>query len=260
LKPLTLLRFQVSVCEHCNLNCKGCGAFSPLVKEKYLDAASYESDCAHLSQLSGGSVDYIDLLGGEPLLHPEIVKIISITRNYFNGTINIVTNGVKLPAMTEEFWLCCKTNNVNIVISGYPIKLDREKIKQTASEHGVHVEIRGFGNKMTIWNRFPLDLDGRQNISRNFLSCFSSNFCLTLENGKMATCGLPFSAKHFNAYFDKNMEITEDNFIDIYQVSGLNEILEFVSKPIPFCKYCSLKKIKRGIRWDTSKRKIHEWV
>ncbi|MDR2096978.1 MAG: 4Fe-4S cluster-binding domain-containing protein, partial [Spirochaetaceae bacterium] len=75
IKKRKVLLFQVLLCEHCNLNCKGCGACSPLAGESYLDPASYEKDCERLSALSGGIVEYIDLLGGEPLLHPEIIKI-----------------------------------------------------------------------------------------------------------------------------------------------------------------------------------------
>jgi MoaA/NifB/PqqE/SkfB family radical SAM enzyme len=254
------LLFQVSLCDHCNLNCKGCAALSPLADEKYLDVISYEKDCERLSALSGGVVEYIDLLGGEPLLHPEIVKIIEITRKNFKGPVNIITNGIKLRTMSPEFWNACKKNDINIVISGYPIKIDHEEIKRIAAEYNVNVEIRGFVNKLTIWNKFSYDLNGRQNAKRNFLLCFSSNFCLVLRDGKIATCGQVFTAGHFNSYFNKNIDISDENYIDIYKVSNLDEILEFVSRPIPLCKYCKIKNIKRGIKWETSKKEITEWI
>jgi hypothetical protein len=260
LKKRKTLLFQVQLCDHCNLNCKGCGAFSPLADERYLDTASYEKDCARLSALSGGIVEYIDLLGGEPLLHPEIVKIIEITRKYFNGPVNIVTNGIKLQSMPPEFWNACCKNDINVIISGYPIKIDIEKIKEMAAECNVNVEIRGFVNKLTIWNKFPYDLSGKQNAMRNFLSCLSSNFCLVLKNGKIATCGLVFTIPYFNKHFNTGIEVSDENSIDIYKAKDLDEILDFVSRPIPLCRYCNLKKIKRGIKWETSKKEITEWV
>jgi MoaA/NifB/PqqE/SkfB family radical SAM enzyme len=252
--------FQVLLCDHCNLNCKGCGACSPLAAEWFLDTDLYEKDCGRLSELSGGTAEYIDLLGGEPLLHPEIIKIIKITRKNFTCTINIITNGLKLASMSGEFWTACKKNDINIVISGYPVKIDYEKIKLASAEYNVPVEIRGFAKKLTIWNKLPYDVQGGQNALDNFLSCLSSNFCTVLKNGKIATCGQVFAARHFNEYFHKNMEISDENFIDIYKASSIDEILEFLSRPIPFCKYCGIKKIKRGIKWETSKKEIAEWT
>ena len=260
LKKRKTLLFQVPLCDHCNLNCKGCGACSPLAAEWYLDTGVYEKDCERLSVLSGGVAEYIDLLGGEPLLHPEIVKIIEITRKNFTCVVNIVTNGLKLSFMGGEFWTACKKNSITIVISGYPIDINYEKIKLTAAEYNVPVEIRGFAKKLTIWNKCPYDLQGKQNERDNFLSCLASNFCLVLGNGKIATCGQVFAARHFNEYFNQNMEIADENFIDIHKAASLDEILEFVSHPIPFCKYCGIKKIERGIKWGTSKKEITEWT
>jgi hypothetical protein len=256
LKPLEQLRFEVSVCEHCNLNCKGCSVFSPLAKPDYIDVAEYEKDCTRLSSLCGGTVEYIDLMGGEPLLHPEITKIIEITRRYFSGTIKIITNGIKLPSMPDAFWQCCKKNGIAIVISGYPINLDHEKIRRAASAYGVKWEIRGWARKLKNWDKNPLDLDGRQNPLKNFLSCFSSNFCLHLEHGKISTCSLPLRMKYFNAYFNKNIDVSEGNFIDIYKASSLNEILLFLSRPIPLCKYCNIKKSSVELNGRLQKKKF----
>lgn len=104
--PRTTLFFDVIAAEHCNLNCKGCGSMSPLAEEKFLDLNVYENDLRRLSELSGGVMHHINILGGEPLLHTEIKKIIKITRKYFNyGNIYLVTNGILLPKMDDEFWL-----------------------------------------------------------------------------------------------------------------------------------------------------------
>jgi MoaA/NifB/PqqE/SkfB family radical SAM enzyme len=264
LKKRRTLLFQVMLCEHCNLNCKGCASYSPLAPKEFLDAVSYEKDCARLSALCGGIAESIDLLGGEPLLHPEIIKIIEITRKNFKGTIKIVTNGLKLAAMGHEFWDACQRNNINIIITGYPINIDLLRINQVAAKYNVSIEMRGetsvYAKNLQVWTKLPLDLQGKQDACRNFLLCLSSNFCVYLKDGKIATCGQVFNVRHFNEYFNENMEIADENFIDIYKASSLDEILEFISRPIPFCKYCGIKKIKRGIKWETSKREITEWT
>ena len=79
-QPQELLRYEVHLTEHCNLNCKSCFHFSSRAEEEYLDVTEYEKDCKRLSELFGGVASDILLMGGEPLLHPDIEKFIEITR------------------------------------------------------------------------------------------------------------------------------------------------------------------------------------
>jgi len=71
-------------------------------------------------------------------------------------------------------------------------------------------------------------------------------------------------AVSFNNYFIKNsgaaMEATDDDSIDIYKAKDIGEIYEFLSKPMPFCRYCRIKSWEIGIEWGVSKKEITEWV
>jgi hypothetical protein len=260
-KKRSQLRFQINIVDHCNLNCKGCTAFSPLAEEKYLDITVFDRDCARLSELSGGRIELIDLLGGEPLLHPQIIQITETARKYFHsGDINIVTNGILLKKMSEAFWHSCRENRVNIIISGYPIKLDIDGLKNTAERSSVGLIIRGSANDIKIWNKVPFDVSGKQNVGRNFKICYGANFCVNLENGKLATCPIPFVIKHFNKYFNLNIPVTEKDYIDIFNIKDVDEIYDFLCKPVPICAYCNLKGINYGIKWDLSKKEMTEWV
>jgi hypothetical protein len=260
-KKRNLLRFQINIVDHCNLNCKGCTAFSPIAQEKYMDVDVFKRDCARLSELTGGSIELIDLLGGEPLLHPAIIKIMEIARGCFHtGDINIVTNGILLYKMSDEFWNSCRENNIHIIISGYPIKLDIDGIKNTAGKNSVQLTIRGSTNNIKIWNKVPFDVNGRQNAGKNFRICYGANFCVNLEDGKLATCPIPFVIKHFNTYFDQHIPVTEKDTIDIFGVKNIDEIFDFLRKPAPICAYCNLKGIVYGIHWAVSKKEITEWI
>jgi molybdenum cofactor biosynthesis enzyme MoaA len=49
-------------------------------------------------------ISYLRLLGGEPLLHPDITKFIKYAKRYFPETlIGIGTNGILLPKMKNKF-------------------------------------------------------------------------------------------------------------------------------------------------------------
>ena len=96
-QPLTKLQFAFSVATHCNLNCKGCAHFSPLSKEEFPDFAEAERDFARLGELFHGKCSSISLMGGEPLLNPQIEDYCRMVRKYFPvGDVQIVTNGILL--------------------------------------------------------------------------------------------------------------------------------------------------------------------
>ena len=260
-KKKKLLKFQVNVADHCNLNCKGCTAFSPLSQETYLDLNVFEKDCGRISELTEGKIELIDLLGGEPLLHPEINKIMEISRRHFTiGDINIITNGILLTRMPLDFWQKCHEYNINIIISGYPIKLDFPDIYKLAESCNVQLSIRGNPGGKKIWNKVPFDLQGRQNILKNFKKCFGANFCICLDKGKLASCPIPLLMPIFNNYFKQNIPVTDNDYIDIYKAKTIDEVLDFLRKPIPMCAYCNLDNVDYGINWESSKKEITEWI
>jgi ABC-2 type transport system ATP-binding protein len=78
------LRFEIHLTDKCNLNCAGCLHFSSLCDEAdFLDISEYEKDLQRISQLTEGKIADIRILGGEPLLHPEVNVFLELTRKYF---------------------------------------------------------------------------------------------------------------------------------------------------------------------------------
>jgi MoaA/NifB/PqqE/SkfB family radical SAM enzyme len=126
-----ILFFDVHICGHCNLNCKGCTNFCSIAEKRFVDLDILERDFKRLSELTDRKSE-LNLMGGEPLLHPDIIKIYDITRKYFDCKAQLVTNGILLANQPDEFWQSCRKNAIKIVISVYPIKIDEEKIIEQA--------------------------------------------------------------------------------------------------------------------------------
>lgn len=83
--------------------------------------------------------------------------------------------------------------------------------------------------------------------------------CIFLANGKLSPCGAPFTNRHFNRYFGKEyFKISRRDYIDIYKAKDIQEIFRFLSRPIPFCRYCRPKRCY--IEYGTSKREMTEWI
>ncbi len=105
-----------------------------------------------------------------------------------------------------------------------------------------------------------MDIDGKQNKLVSFINCSHANSCIQLHKGKIYGCCISAYIKHFNKFFNKNLKVSDKDGIDIYKVKNINQVMEFLSKPYPFCRYCNAKNQVIGLKWKTSDRKIEEWI
>lgn len=260
--PKTELSFEVALAEHCDLNCAGCDHFSPLAEPELADYGETARDFARLSSLFHGHAKKIHLLGGEPLLHPDLVKFLKMARESFpDAVIDITTNGVRLLTQPEEFWLACKENNILIQLTKYPISLNFDEMEKRAADYGV--EYRYYGGSGTVvktTSLYKLDVKGQQDSSRNYLICHRANNCVYLKHGRLYTCTIAPTARHFNKYFGEDLKELPEDSIDIYQADSAQEIMEFLAKPIPFCRYCMVDKTRWYQPWHQSEKIIDEWT
>ncbi|MDR2803826.1 MAG: radical SAM protein, partial [Treponema sp.] len=256
-----------------NLNCIGCSHFSTLAPEQFIDIEKYEDDCKRIAVLSGGDIRHINLLGGEPLLNPHLTDIIKISRSYFpECTIRIVTNGLLLKNQPDEFWECCRINNVIIAISVYPVNIDYNFIFSKMEKHNVQIAFatdskflsKGdkelpFDHHDIKWRKVPIDIGGGQNPSKSNALCTMTP-CYQLVEGKICKCPRVAYVKFFNSYFNVNLKVTEDDYIDIYEAKTIDEIQNKLRKPVPFCRYCNMDGQPQYIKWKTTKKEISEWA
>lgn len=254
------LKFEVHICEHCNLNCKGCYHFSPIAQKEFLDVNEWEMHCKRLSELFEGEMEFISLMGGEPLLHPKICDLLKITRKYFGiGDVSIITNGILLLDMDENFWETCRENNITIRQTKYPIDIDFNAIEKKAEKENVNFIYFNTGIKTLGYQ--PFDLKASQPALENFRNCYRVNSCISFSHGKLYTCFVPAHIHHLKKYFNLDIETKESDGIDIYKVNSAEEIRKLLEKPLFFCRYCMRNLAKRdGIEWETSKKDIKEWV
>jgi len=250
----------VHVAEHCNLNCKGCNHFSSLAKEEFLKPEEFERDFKRLAELTK-KIFTIKILGGEPLLHPRLTEFFDIARKYFpSAPIQVTTNGILLTKQPEEFWKNCRKNKITVAISRYPVKLNDEEIKKIARTHKVKLLYNGTASEYRMC-KLPLDLSGSQDMKKSFQKCaISWGCCVTLRGGKIFTCCIAAHIKFFNEYFKQNLTVSGEDYVDIFNINSIKEIIGFLEKPFPFCRYCKTSETKFAQRWGISKKEITEWI
>jgi MoaA/NifB/PqqE/SkfB family radical SAM enzyme len=253
---------HIHLADHCNLNCRGCDNFSPLSPEVLAQLSVVTADLARVSELSGGKAGEVQLLGGEPLLHPQVSEFMALARRYFPlSPVRLVTNGILLSKQPDDFWEACRTNDIEIVVTKYPVKLDHAGMALLAKKQAVKFSF--YGNTEEVPKSMqlePLDISGGQDPRDSFLRCSRANYCIALDNGKLYPCSLIPYVKYFNARFSENLEVTDKDYMDIHKAGSIADVLDFISRPAPFCRYCNLKATKWDVGFGVSKKSIEEWT
>lgn len=255
--------FEIHLVEHCNLNCKSCDNYSPIAKEEYLDIKSFENDMKRMRELFS-NISLIRLLGGEPLLHPQLILFIKVIRKYFKikeTNIRITTNAILLNKMPKEFWECCHENNISIEYTHYPIHIDRHNYQHLAEQYGVTLMTFNwdYNDKKTSHRMTVTDKKNNDLIDYNFEHCHLVEWgCISLRKGKIYPCSCIPNIYHFNKFFNKNLEVTENDYISIYEHTA-EEIDNFLKHSVPFCGYCNVIKRQFNNKWEISKYNINEW-
>lgn len=254
--------FILNILDHCNLGCAGCDHFAPLAERSCVPVEDIARDLARIAEILRGDVASIGVMGGEPLLHPRLEEILARTRRFLPETdIMLVTNGILLPKMGESFWSACRENDIVIVNTRYPINLDYGAIRQTAAAHGVR--FRHYGRTDAVIKtsyRMALDLRGTQDPRQSFRNCFHANTYPLLAQGRLYACTVAPNVRHFNRRFGTGMRLEEGDWLDIHRPVTAAGILEFLSEPRPFCRYCRVSRRSYGHPWRRSSGDFHEWV
>lgn len=269
---------NILLSDGCNLNCASCTNYSPLAKRNFTSLSVIENDVKRLSEISmggGGIIARIDLMGGEPLLHPQITEIMKSVRKYFPKTnIAIETNGILLKSMPEKFWQTVKETGIIVRISLYNGINSIEKIKEFAQEKGAifrqnwavddwicenesQFVIETNGGCLD-WKYYPLDTTGSQDLIYNFEHC-EQHCCCCLHKGMFYPCTRIPNIHHFNEYFCEKLQVSQKDKINIYETCSKEILTEFLSNPVPFCKYCNVKS-EKFIKWSKSKLDKTEWT
>lgn len=223
---------EYHIADHCNLNCKGCVHFSPLVqREKMADFDGVKSDLFQLKKLVS-HIYQIRILGGEPLLNKELPRYLEITRKvYPHSQISIVTNGLLLRKMSAELIHALKEYEIDIDISLYkPIYDQMENIMNYLRENELKFTYSSPIEKFA----YTFDLQGGHANGVEQLSCT----CPNLYEGKLYICPIIAYIKYYNDAMHTSIS-HDEGAIDIYDSKMTYEKLKHrLHEVVPICDKC----------------------
>lgn len=247
------------IVHHCNFRCFGCDHCAPLAKEEFTDINQFKEDLIRLKN-SIDKLDIIGLMGGEPLLHPDLPDFILEARKILPETkIYLYTNGILLLSKDDKFWNALKETNTEIKITLYDTK-NEEKIAKLCEDKNIIITTeREKTKEKLLFKKIKFDLKGKQSSILSHILCQHANKFISIEKGKLYKCTVICGARHFNEFFNTKMDITNKDYIDLYKNPTKKEIYNYLRKEMNFCRYCNILK-RKNHHWEHSKKDIKEWT
>lgn len=242
-KSPMLPQVEMHIMDSCNLNCRGCSHFAPLFQNNIPDFMSRISDVKAFSRKFGHILRFV-ILGGEPFMNKEIGRYVQEIRNILpNSAIEIVTNGILIPCISEEILVKIRENDICVSISEYePTHRIIKSITKKLEEYGILYEVREFIGKQKF--NIPLSLTKDSKYEKKCIS----NGCVTIWNGKMARCPTLMYIDKFNQQFNKNLP--NDGVMSLEEDIVGEELIKRLSEKVPLCDYC----VWNEVEWEICNR------
>lgn len=251
-----LSQVEFHIVDHCNLNCAYCDHFTPLADKNFCKIEDIIEDFKKLKKIFD-NIGKIFIVGGEPLLHPNLLDILEPLRNiYPKSEIVIITNGILLEKQDDNFFNALKKYNIALSMTHYPLKIDYEGWIKKLNDMGIKSYYFSLNrNKMKKQNLNP---KGNNDKKEAFSKCWEKK-CHFLRDGKLYIC-TPAPNIHFlNKYFNLDFKLKKKDYIDINKIKSASYINALFQKPIEFCRYCNDGEIEFE-KYAISKKELSEWV
>ena len=240
-----VLWLELRICGNCNLRCDNCVTLSPFQEWGIpLDELIRTMELASSRLMTTA----LNICGGEPLLHPDIVSIVSRACELFPSCpVSIMTNGIALrssphtPALLE---LCKRYPHLRFTVSQHvPIQDTLDWLQGNNVPHVM---------SQTLFHKVPTTLV-RSEPAKAWMSefggtetCWQRN-CYTIFDGRLHRCGLHVGRLTLARYGKKDCSsisqewksaIEQWNGIDLATVTN-DEIEAYIAEePRGECSLC----------------------
>jgi organic radical activating enzyme len=233
--------FEFHVTEHCNLRCANCCNMSPLVDDRTLAIADFEP---LVRQLAGSVVaDVVKIMGGEPLLHPDITSVVRVLRaSGIGDRVRLFTNGLRLHAMADDFWESLDELTISTYTSA-PVKpAVLAMARDRARRHDIVLNIKPVDEFSQVLSpRYESD---DRAVAATYDRCWLRHRCMVVRDRRFYTCTRAAYAGEFLARVahEPSPEPLDrrDDGISIDQLDFAAALEAYLGREVPLaaCRYC----------------------
>lgn len=234
--------FGCIISKNCTLKCEHCCEQVPYQKDKsFLDIDIILSDVQKIAK-SSKFLKYVELIGGEPFLHPQIDELLTKLLEIENiGYIKCFTNATVNPS--DKLCKIMQNNRFMLQISNYE-KVVNEKLlnnikktKQKLKEFNINY-IPTINAEWYDISSFELQSNDLNTVKNGFKNCFI-NICHRVYKGKLYRCPHQYTGIQLEKlveYFPEVVNIHSLKEIELAEALNKFEELEYIEA----CKHCSM--------------------
>ena len=224
---------EAHVVDHCNLTCAQCCSLSPHLQPWFVDAEQLARDLELAARVLRPRV--FKLVGGEPLLHPELVELVRVVRRSgIAPRISLTTNGLLLERTPDELW--AELDAMTISLYPRPALPQRAiaAIEARATRFGVALNWKRQA-EFVVMTRHERCEDP-VTTGEIFAECWLRERCHMIRDGRFYMCTRP---PHFQSYLP-DADLSDDG-IGLHDGPGLVERLRAYllrEQPLEACFHC----------------------
>lgn len=247
---------EIHAVDHCNSNCRWCHNYAPFAPKKNYSACEY-FDGLDLLTKNKAEFGAISIMGGEPFLHPNLMKFAYDLLLRYKKPLMITTNGFWLGKEAVEYYKDLWPLLSTMRISRYPLIEKRlggvayiremmALIKKYNPSIYIDFPNKGRFNKLEFFDQ-PVEVE---------LFCGNAECTALLPDMRMARCGAGGYAHLAPAgHLSDGFADSKHMFYDLTQFDMRTFSLWRKRYPLDACSYCSFSLPSKSGSWKVESGK-----
>lgn len=254
------IKLEFNLVQHCNYSCAECSHFSPHLKAQQAALDTFARDLNALQKVY--RVQRFRFVGGEPLLHKDILSFIrAVRRSGIAEKIEICSNGSLADRVPDEVF-----REIDMLsISWYPDprcnQATIDLITSKCRTHGTVLKVE----KIDRFRMMQLDapIADPALVKQVFRSCQIAHswYCQTFNDGYFYLCSRPlFTGAYLKQHRPAVPQFSKVDGLSLHDEDLLERLLDYLGseRPLESCKFC-LGTAGRHVPWRplTTDERLH---
>lgn len=223
--------------DHCNLRCAQCCTLSPHLPARAVCPAELARDLARAAAVLRPNV--FKLTGGEPLLHPAVLRCLEIARTSgIAGQVSMTTNGLLLPKMPDALFELLDRLTLSVYSSAPLPEKAVEAIAARCARHGVFLTVKRIDRFGRMTPEPPFVSEERARAIH--AACWLRVRCHLLYGGRFYACTRPPHLEPYLASLGYPNALGTADGVSLGEDDLLRKLLAYLEaeEPLASCRHC----------------------